>query len=175
MRLVIFTKNGKIINFNNKVIQYKNGRFSKIGNDYISYLNGKLYTIGGKKVEFGNYGYVNKIGDMTPHQYFIGDMFTQKDVIKSGSGISGMSFFVRADGTDFDGIFSDVSIFFDNVEVSDNSKKEEKKYTGIEEIKHNCTYKGIPLYGRVKEVKNFGDFKVKKVKCTITSTAVLNK
>ena len=160
---IVFTKTGKIINFNNKIIQYKNGRFARIGNDYVSYLNGKLYKIGGKTVEIGEFGYVNKIGDLTPHQYFIGNDFTQEDAIKSNGRTAGMTFNVLADGTDFGGSFSDVLIYFDGVEVYDGSKKEEKKYTGIEEIKHNCSFNGTPLYGRVKVVEHFGKFKVKKV------------
>lgn len=30
-------------------------------------------------------------------------------------------------------------------------------------VSSNCTYKGVPLYGKVKVVSSFEDFKVKKV------------
>lgn len=124
---IVFTKKGKIINFNDKVIQYKNGRFSKIGNDYISYLNGKLYTIGGKKVKFDANNNVIGIGNMTPHQYFIGNSFTQEDAVKSNGRTPGMSYNILADGTDFGGIYSDIIIFFDGEEVVDGSKMNREK------------------------------------------------
>ena len=161
---VVFTKQGKVIKFNDKNILYKNGRIAKIGNDYVTYLNGKLYTIGGKKVEFGAYDSICKIGDLTVHEYFIGNAFSLEDVVKS-AGSGGMQYFLLADGKDFGGFFSDILIYFEGTEVNDGSKKEQpKKYTGKDEIKYNCSYKGIPLYGKVKVVNAGEDFKVRKVR-----------
>ena len=158
---IVFTKTGKVINFNNKVIQYKNGRFSKIGNDYVSYLNGKLYTIGGKKVENGDYGYVIKIGAMSPHQYFIGNDFTQEDAVKSYGRVAGMTFHILSDGTDFAGSFSDVMIMFDGYEVMDGSNRNKKTETAKSDINNNIKTSGINFYhSSTNRVSKIGDEKV---------------
>lgn len=160
---VVFTKQGKVIKFNDKNILYKNGRIAKIGNDYVTYLNGKLYTIGGKKVELGDFDNIYKIGDLTVHEYFIENAFSVDDVVKSAD-YGGMQYYLPADGKDFGAFFSDILIYFDGTEISDGSEqKQSKKYTGKDEIKYNCSYKGIPLYGKVKVVNIGENFRVRKV------------
>ena len=83
--------------------------------------------LGDKKVEHDKYGHVIKIGEMTPHQYFIGNDFTREEAEKSSNGKLGMSFFINSAGS-MGGTFSDVIIPFEGTETIDGSKNEEKKH-----------------------------------------------
>ncbi len=125
---VIFEKDGRVIKFSDKVIKYKDGRFSQIGNEYVTYLNGKIYKIGKDKVELDSSGYyVEKIGNKSLQEYFIGTKFTKKDVVDSRQGHPGMIFTVASNGFDFGGIFSDITIPFEGTPISVGHHEEDKK------------------------------------------------